>query len=156
MSKALVIKGADFSVNRIDVIKEHYNPVGVVDLTKYSDTGYAIDSAQAFNPYSVISTGDAFESHLVPVVPGETYTIKACAGNGTLIAGSLTNETNELDIQSTVVVNISQIIGTTATNTTIDYQFSIPEGCSTIYVGGRTSSHSGFNPNYPLTLTRVS
>lgn len=155
MSKALVIKGANFEENRVDVILPHYNPIGIVDLTKYPNTGYVINAANAGTPY-LATPSSTLESHLVPVVPGETYSIKACAGLNTLIAGRLTNETTTLDIQSNIVVNISQIVQTYQDKETVDYEFSIPEGCSTIYVGGRTSKNPSFNPNYPLTLTRVS
>lgn len=158
MGKALLIKGADFENVAVDKIQTHYNDVGKVDLSQYTNLHVAITSNIGQNPYEVVDASKA-DAYIVPVVQGERYKLKYCCGALSSVALGLSG--TELVLESGMIQNVEEnilIINGTQGQTYYDNnaQFTIAEGVDSIIISGRNSSHGSFVAGYDLTLTRLS
>ena len=155
MGKALIIKGADFSSVSAGQVITGYNPVGVVDLTQYTNSHMAVVSAPSLDPYRIVENLSAADSYIVPVVPGEQYRVKFCGGSMSYVVLGITGD--EFVIVSNHVVNHSADIEHTGTDPEYGTRdFTIPTGTDSIFICGRNSSHADFVAGYALTLTRLS
>lgn len=158
MGKALIIKGADFSSVSAGQVITDYNPIGVVDLTQYDNLHLAVNPTTAGDPLKVTRNLPGCDTFVVPVIPGESYTVKFCSGASTLIVGGLSGlapEYGTIGRGYEGLTNCVADIYSVSSASNGEQSFVIPTGVASIIITGRNSSHSGFVPGYALTLTRT-
>lgn len=158
MGKALIINGTDFSAVAVGQITMEYNPVGEVDLSQYEKLHMAVESS-TLKVYENLSTCDAY---IVPVIAGETYSIKFCAGRDSCVVLGLDDDVLETRTEGNdkyVSNYTSRIVSTD--NSAYDFhgteEFVIPNnGCNAIFICGRNNTHTHYESGYELTLTKLS
>lgn len=156
MGKILIIKGADFSANKVGDTEIGGGFIQV-DLSKYSKSNNSVSIKPDAGSGEINESVANFQSYILPVNAGETYKVTGCGWVKTsqteyrpVIALKSSSLTEDAIMPESIV--ISETSNNGSASLFKDVQFTIPAGVTYIQVQGRESSHSGFVQGYELSL----
>lgn len=135
-----------------------YNPIGVVDLTKYVNEHRIVAYQWSSNSVegTSISTSGGTDSYTIPVVEGETYRIRGNVALANICAAATTTTSISAGLPKSSFSPLIPSSSSEASASGYEKDITIPQGYTYLFVSSRNSSLSSFVEGYELYVERLS
>lgn len=134
------------------------NPIGVVDLTKYTNEHRIVAYSWSSNSVegTSISTSGGTDSYTIPVVEGETYKIRGNVLATNICAAATTTTNISAGLSQSAFLPLIPSSSSEASGSGYEKDITIPQGYTYLYVSSRNSTLSSFVEGYELYVERLS